>query len=60
MAAERLCVDCGEAMDRAADRERRIAEYESSGDYLRDMQKDEPMSRADADYYASGENWRGE
>lgn len=48
------CEQCCESNARAAKRQRRIDAYED-----REYERPEPyMSRRDADYYASGENWR--
>lgn len=52
------CEDCGEEIASAAKRQSREDAREAYGDYLRDEGRG--MSRRDADYYASGENWRGE
>lgn len=41
MADIRLCVDCGEEMDRRAEREQRIADFEGHCDAMRDEQKNE-------------------
>ena len=48
-----LCEECHRDEVKAEKRQRREDAYEDRDEYA-------GMSRRDADYYASGENWRGE